>query len=244
MRLKLIVAYDGRPYSGWQSQADNNAVQDLVEGAFRKIVGERVVVHGSGRTDAGVHAVAQCAHVEVANKSMKPGDWLRALNANLPNEIRIMRATKAAGDFHARFSAKGKVYRYRIWNGPVLPPEEYGRAWHVPQKLDLAKVREVAANFVGRHDFTAFSANRGKDHEDRVRTIHRIAIAKKGAIVTATVEGEGFLYKMVRMLTGAMVRAGLGREDAGELKERLVKGGPRWNHVAPAEGLSLVRVLY
>lgn len=244
MRLKLIVAYQGEGFSGWQSQPDGNAIQDHLEAAFLKIVGTRVVVQGSGRTDAGVHAMAQCAHAEVADDSLTPAKWRKALNAHLPPAIRIMRIGTAEPDFHARFSAKGKVYKYRVWNGAVLPPSELGRAWHVVHKLDLAAVQAMAESFIGRHDFAAFSANRGDNSTDTVRTIHSINVGRKGDLLTFTFEGEGFLYKMVRMMTTAIVRAGEGREPVEALQARLKDGGPKWNHVAPAEGLWLMRVLY
>lgn len=243
MRLKLVISYDGTPYAGWQSQAGGDAVQDVVEAAFEKVAGRRVVLHGSGRTDAGVHALAQCAHADVDDGALAPPDWLRALNANLPASIRIMDASQAADDFHARFSAAGKVYRYVIRNAAVLPPLEVDRAWHVPKPLDEHILRQAAQLFVGRHDFAAFSANRGGAVHDTHRTIRDISAVRKGTLLTLTFEGEGFLYKMVRMLTGAIVRAAQQRESIDELRSRL-KNGPRWNHVAPAGGLYLVKVLY
>ena len=243
MRLKLTIAYDGGPFSGWQSQATKDAVQDVMERAFEKITGSRVVVHGSGRTDSGVHALGQSAHVDV-DGAMTPSDWQRALNATLPRAIRIMRARKAAEDFHARFAARGKIYRYLIRNGPVLPPHEVGRVWHFPQDLDFATFTQAARIFEGRHDFAAFAANRGATVKDTHRTIHRVTPARKGELWSVTFEGEGFLYKMVRMLTGAAVRVAQGREDIKNLSERLQVGAPKWHYVAPADGLYLVRVLY
>ena len=121
-RLKLTIAYDGSPFAGWQSQAHGRGVQDVIEKAFVDIVGSRVVVYGSGRTDARVHALGQCAHVDVPDGSLGLTDWRRALNACLPSTIRILRAQRAAGDFHARFSARGKIYRYGIRTSAVLPP--------------------------------------------------------------------------------------------------------------------------
>lgn len=244
MKLKLIVSYDGSAFSGWQSQADGSAVQDRMERAFANIVGSRVVVHGSGRTDAGVHALGQCAHVDVPDGALDPSGWLRAINAHLPPTVRIMRATRAPSDFHSRFSAKGKVYRYLIRNGPVLPPLEIGRVWHVPQHLNKSILQTAARIFVGRHDFAAFAANRGKKNEDTTRTIHRINVRADSSLISLTFEGEGFLYKMVRMLTGALVRVSQDRESIDDLKSRLSSGTPRWNHVAPADGLTLVRVIY
>jgi tRNA pseudouridine38-40 synthase len=243
MRLRLIIAYDGGPYAGWQSQPQGNAVQDLLEEAFWKIAGTRVAVHGSGRTDAGVHALGQCAHVEVFGK-MDPGDWQRALNANLPPTIRIMTSCRVGSDFHARFSAKAKVYRYLVWNRHVLPPHEFGCVWHVPHALDIEALRRAAAMFTGRHDFAAFSANRGNAAGQTVRTLRKITLSCRTGLIALTFEGDGFLYKMVRMLTAAMIRVAQRDENLDALRERLKKGAPKWNHVAPAEGLYLVRVLY
>jgi tRNA pseudouridine38-40 synthase len=243
MRLRLTIAYDGGPYAGWQSQAAGNAVQDFLEKAFREIAGTRVAVHGSGRTDAGVHALGQCAHVEVFGK-MDPLDWQRALNANLPPTIRVVGSCKVAPDFHARFSAKGKVYRYLVRNKPVLPPHEFGRVWHVPHPLDIGALRRAAAVLTGRHDFAAFSANRGKAVRETVRTIRKIALSCRAGLIALTFEGDGFLYKMVRMLTAAIIRVAQHPGELDTLRARLKRGAPKWNHVAPAEGLYLVRVLY
>jgi len=243
VKLKLLVAFDGTPYDGWQSQAGGGAVQDVIEGALKKISGGRIVLHGSGRTDAGVHALGQCAHFE-AGGSLSPADWQRALNANLPPTVRILRAGRVADDFHARFSAKGKIYRYLIRNAAVLPPHEVDRVWHVPHALDVETLREAAKIFEGSHDFAAFSANRGAPARDTHRRVREVSVSQKGTLLTLTFEGEGFLYKMVRMMAGATVRAAQGREAVEGLRQRLADAGPRWNHVAPAGGLYLVKVLY
>lgn len=243
MRLKLTIAYDGEPFAGWQSQTSGDAVQDVVERAMAKVAGERVTLHGSGRTDAGVHALGQCAHADVP-ENMTPQSWQKALNANLPPAIRIMRAQKARADFHARFSARGKIYRYLIRNGPVLPPHEVGRVWHLPHQLDFEAFSRTARVFEGRHDFAAFAANRGTEVKDTCRTIHRVAPVRKGELWTVTFEGQGFLYKMVRMMVAAAVRVSQGREPIENIRARLKGGEPKWNHVAPADGLSLVKVLY
>src|ERR1700682_2279097 len=161
-RLKLIIAYDGGPFAGWQSQSNGKAVQDHLEPAFKRIGGAPVRVHGAGRTDAGVHALAQCAHVDLANHRVPFDRWLPALNAVLPATIRVLRCQRVSDDFHARFSAKGKVYRYRIWSAAVLPPIEYGRAWHVTGPLNFETMKCAAATFVGSHDFGAFAASHGK----------------------------------------------------------------------------------
>jgi tRNA pseudouridine38-40 synthase len=245
IRLKLVLAYDGRPFRGWQSQASRDAVQDHLEAAFARIVGHRVVVHGAGRTDAGVHALGQVAHADVPSRRLPLATWLAALNANLPPEIRILRATRAAPSFHARFDARGKLYTYRIWWGPFLHPLEIGRAWHVPGALDLAALRAVAGQLEGTHDFAAFAANRGKPEPDTTRTIYSIAIQRRGALVTLRFHGSGFLYKMVRLLTGTLVRCAQGRAEPDWVAGLLAgKGASKTQFAAPAEGLYLTRVLY
>ncbi len=249
-RLKLTLAYDGRPFCGWQSQAGGGAVQDHLEAAFAKLCGIRVPVHGAGRTDAGVHALAQIAHVDVPRERLKPAEWLAAINSHLPPEIRLMRAQWAAPEFHARFSATGKIYRYRVWNGPILPPLEIGRAWHVFRPLDKDGLRACAGSLIGTHDFGGFAANRGIPSADTVRTLRRIEVkGRPGGLLTLTFEGDGFLYKMVRLLTGSLVRCAQGKaspEWLAGLLEPPLPGAPRLktSFAAPAEGLSLVRVLY
>lgn len=244
-RLKLLLAYDGRPFRGWQSQATKDAVQDRLEAAFAKIVGKRVVVIGSGRTDAGVHAIGQVAHASVPQGLLATTRWRDALNAHLPHEIRVLRVTSTRASFHAQFDARGKVYVYRIWNGPFLHPLEIGRAWFVPRPLELARLRESARLLEGTHDFAGFAANRGEPVEDTVRTIHRIRIVRRGSLLTLRFSGDGFLYRMVRLLTGTLVRCAEGRAEPSFLTEILTAKGRRKTHFqAPAEGLYLVRVIY
>ena len=250
-KLKLTIAYDGRPFCGWQSQAGKDAVQDFLEAALAKLCGgKRVPLHGSGRTDAGVHALAQVAHVEVPGDRLSPVQWLAALNAHLPPEIRVLRSQWAGSDFHARFSARGKRYIYRIWNGPVLPPLELGRAWHVYHPLEMERLRQGTGILTGTHDFGGFAANRGVPCPDTVRTLRQIHIAgQPGGLITLKFEGDGFLYKMVRLLTGSLVRVAQGKAELEWLNALLLPpepGAPRVksSFAAPAEGLYLARVLY
>jgi tRNA pseudouridine38-40 synthase len=247
-RLRLLLAYDGRGFTGWQSQAGRRGVQDALEAALAKITGGLVRVHGSGRTDAGVHALGQCAHVDVPRGKHQPAVWLAALNDHLPREVRVMKVTRARGGrtgFHARYSARAKRYVYRIWNAPWLHPLEIGRAWHVPHALDVDVVRRAAAMYVGKHDFAGFAANRGQEEPDTVRTITRATVAKRGALITLTFEGDGFLYKMVRLLTGTVVRVGQGKAEASLIRELLAGAGKRKTQfAAPAEGLYLAKVFY
>ena len=171
------------------------------------------------------------------------GQSRAALNANLPPEIRVQEARFVTEAFHARFSARGKVYRYRIWNNVVRDPFEIGRAWHFPGELDEKVLSEAAARIIGQHDFAAFSANRGKAPLSTVRTIRRVIIRKRGSIFTLDFEGDGFLYKMVRLLTGSLVRCAQGRAPLGWINE-LLAGKVKTSFAAPAEGLYLMRVLY
>ena len=246
-RLKLIVAYDGGPFAGWQSQAGGNTIQDHLETALETVTGQRVRVHGAGRTDAGVHAIGQCAHADVPLRSLDPERWVHALNASLPPTIRVLRTRYVSANFHARFSAKGKTYRYRIWNDRVLPPLELGRAWHIPARLDPDVIRVATATFVGRHYFAAYASNRGKPDHSTVRSITNARVHAGGKSITIEVSGDGFLYKMVRLMVGAVVRCGLGKMRPEEISERLARprAQPRGKQfVAAAHGLILVRVRY
>lgn len=245
VRLKLLIAYDGRKFRGWQSQATRDGVQDFLEKALAQLVGKRVVVHGLGRTDAGVHALAQIAHIDVPSGRVPLAKWASAINACLPHEIRVLRATRAAPGFHARFDAAGKIYTYRIWADPILHPMEIGRAWFMPVPLDFARLRGAAQSFVGTHDFASFAANRGQLERGTVRTIRTIRVVKRGPLITLRFEGSGFLYKMVRLLTGTLVRVAQGRLEPAFIQELLAAPGKRkTSFAAPAEGLYLTRVLY
>ena len=260
-RLKLIIAYDGTPFAGWQSQSHRNTIQDHVERAFERVLGKAARVHGAGRTDAGVHALAQCAHVDLPDERLSAARWSEALNALLPPTIRVLRCQYVSNDFHAQLSAKGKIYRYRIWLSSVLPPFEYGRAWHIPRPVDLTILRRAARQFVGTHDFAGFAANRGKSgrrgdtdssrrtvgeqEKSTIRTIYSARVRKTGPCVTIEFDGDGFLYKMVRLIVGDLVKSALGKVRIEDVATRLNSGqlsAPRF--AAPAEGLFLVRVRY
>jgi tRNA pseudouridine38-40 synthase len=254
-RLKFIVAYDGTLFAGWQSQTHGNTIQDHLECAFQQISRQRLKVHGSGRTDAGVHALAQCAHVDLVKGRLSLPRWTAALNALLPPVIRVLRCQYVSPQFHARFSAKGKVYRYRIWSGPVLPPLEYKRAWHITARLDFERLKRAANEFVGTHNFAAFAATREKKRSitavrrkekfDTIRTIQSIRVRRNGPRITIEIDGNGFLYKMVRLMIGAAVECALDKFPVEQIRSRLKtgRGGPT-RFAAPAEGLFLVRVRY
>ena len=243
-RLKLIIAYDGAPFAGWQSQSHRNTVQDHFERAFERVAGGAVRVHGAGRTDAGVHALAQCAHADVL-KFLPADRWVKALNALLPSATRVLRCRYVSEDFHARFSTKGKIYRYRIWTAPILPPFEYRRAWHIARPLDINILKSAAKHFVGTRDFAGFAANRGRPEKSTIRTINSVRVRQKGPCISIEFDGDGFLYKMVRFMVGALVKCAIGKMHVEDITVRLKSSEPgSARFAAPAEGLFLVRVRY
>jgi len=244
-RVKLIIAYDGALFAGWQSQAHRNTIQDHVEQAFERVSEKPVRVHGAGRTDAGVHALAQCAHVDLTGDRLSAARWTEALNALLPPTIRVLRCQYVPNDFHARLSAKRKIYRYRIWSAPVLPPFEYRRTWHVARPMDLKILKRTAKKFIGTHNFAGFAANRGKKEKSTVRTIYSVRVLQKGPCVTIEFDGSGFLYKMVRLMIGSLVRCAFGKMHVEEVAARLASSrADSARFAAPAEGLYLVSVRY
>jgi tRNA pseudouridine38-40 synthase len=213
--------------------------------AFFAILSEPVKLHGAGRTDSGVHALGQVAHVDVPHRKFSPAKWIAAVNAHLPAQIRVIRCQLVSAVFHAQYSAVGKVYRYRVWNDPVFHPLEIGRSWHVPQVLDLKTLVVAADRLSGTHDFASFAANRGKANETTTRTINQIRIRRRRELIAMEFDGSGFLYRMVRMLTGAIVRVASGREDLNWIDQLLSDPGKtKASYTAPAEGLYLVRVKY
>jgi tRNA pseudouridine38-40 synthase len=247
MKFKLIIAYDGANYEGWQTQKTGTGVQQVVEGALAKLFPSKPGLHGSSRTDTGVHALGMVAHFEIPAQDFKM--TLRklplALNAWLPEDVKVMAATRAPEKFHARFDAKGKQYRYLVWNHPGMNPLLRRVAWHVPQKLDLPQMRIAAKCFIGKHDFQSFAANPGYKKQTTVRTLTRCEVKKSGAQFTFIIEGDGFLYKMCRGIVGTIVQAGMGKFPAGDVKTMLAHKDRRVAGMsAPAHGLTLWKVFY
>jgi tRNA pseudouridine38-40 synthase len=242
--FKLTVTYDGTQYVGWQLQPNGETVQEVVELALAKIDGRAVRVHGSGRTDAGVHARGQVANCTLRTH-LPTATLLRALNANLPKDVRVVRVQETDTKFHARFSARGKEYHYQIDCGTVTDPFLRLYAWHHPRPLNVAAMRRAARLLKGRHDFSALSANPMRPVETNVRTISKLSIIKEGNVITIAVAADGFLYKMVRSIVGALVKVGEGRLTVEELRA-VVKAKKRSALVetAPAHGLFLWRVFY
>jgi tRNA pseudouridine38-40 synthase len=243
-RYRMTVAYDGSHYTGWQVQPVHMTVQQRLEEVLTSLSGETVKVHGSGRTDQGVHAEGQVAHFDLL-KSWQPAVLLKGLNALLPADIRVKRVARAKADFHARRSAFKKEYRYTIWNGGVMDPCRRLYATHVRKPLDIKAMQAAAQELVGRHDFAAFTANPNRVVESTVRKIEYLKVQKKGSVITVTVASEGFLYKMVRSLCGLLIRVGEGAVTTREVRE-ILASRIRTARVptAPPEGLSLWRVWY
>jgi tRNA pseudouridine38-40 synthase len=246
-KIKLVISYDGANYEGWQVQKIGTGVQDKVEEALAKLFPSRPRLHSSSRTDTGVHALGMVAHFEVpaGEVKMTPRRLLLALNAHLPEDVRVMSAVRAKAAFHARFHAKGKQYRYFVWNHPAANPLARRTAWHVPRPLDVKAMRAAAPLFVGRHDFQSFSPNQGYAKDTTVRTVRRCDIRKSGPMLTIIIEGDGFLYKMCRGIAGTLVQVGQGKFPASEIKHMLAKRDRRVaGMTAPACGLVLWRVYY
>ena len=247
--LKLILSYDGSEYSGWQIQPDAATIQGTLASAIGRLTGERVLPQGSGRTDAGVHALAQVATFSTAS-TVPVENFVKALNDVLPSSIRILESVEAPPDFHARKSAQAKTYRYRILRSPICSPFIARYVWHFPYPLDEESMAKVAALVVGERDFTSFAAvdsERGREDSEpsNVRTIMESWWKRDGEEFIYTVRGNGFLHHMVRNLVGTFVLVGKGTLQIDEIVRILESrnrssAGP----TAPASGLCLVNVEY
>ncbi len=244
-KYRVVIAYDGTGYSGWQYQDNALGIQQVVEEALAYLEGAPVRIFGSSRTDAGVHARGFVGHFRLT-KPIPPKNLVRALNSRLPESVRILKAAYAKAAFDARLSAKGKEYRYQLYQADILPPHlaPYWTFCHRP--LDLAAMREAAAHFVGTHDFLSFAANPNRELETTVRTIFSFEVRKAGHRYTFIVRGDGFLYKQVRSMVGFLISVGKGNEKPAAVKELLDGHPPRTARVetAPARGLFLQKVFY
>lgn len=242
-RLLLVVEYDGVAFHGWQVQPGGlPTVQEALEKALERMMGEPVRVIGSGRTDAGVHAEAQVAHADVP-RAIPPDKVMLGLNTMLPREVRVLGSAWAPEGFHARFSATGKLYRYRILDRPAPTALWRDRVWHQRRPLDEGAMRAGAAFLLGEHDFTAFRS--AGEEGSAVRELTTLSLEREEDLLTLWFGGNGFLKHMVRNITGALVEVGLGKRPPvwmGELLERMDRlHAPR---AAPPQGLALVRVHY
>ena len=241
--ILLTLAFDGTAYHGWQVQENAVTVQQTLQDAMEAVLKTRPPVKGCSRTDSGVHAYMYCCSFKTS--SAIPCDSLRrALNVNLPYDISVTDCNEVAPDFHARYSCTGKEYIYKIWNSENRDPFLNGYAYFYPKRLELERMRQAAAAFIGRHDFRGFCAS-GSDVGHTVREVSRFEIERDGCLVTMRVRADGFLYNMVRIMTGTLLHVSRGRISPGELPA-IIESGSRSlaGPTAPAHGLYLNRVFY
>ena len=247
--LKITLAYDGSDFHGWQVQPEHATIQGTLAAAMERVAGVKVLPQGSGRTDAGVHALAQVASCQI-EAAIPTQNLQRALNHVLPAAIRVLEVEEAAPEFHARKSARAKTYRYRIYRGEICSPFLARYVYHYPYPLHEPAVHAAAAEIVGEHDFTSFAAvdpERGREEEEEsnVRTIYSSEWTREAEEFIYTVRGSGFLHHMVRNLVGTFLHVGKGTLDPAAMK-RILEAGNRSaaGPTAPACGLYLVRVEY
>lgn len=240
----MSLRYDGTNYHGWQVQKNAVTVQEVFQGALARLLGEDVDIKGCSRTDAGVHANMYCVSAKIDSKI--PCDRLKmALNRFLPRDIAVTGAVEVPLDFHARYSCSGKEYVYKIWNEPVRNPFWHGRAFHYWYHLDVEKLDSAAKNFIGTHDFTSFCTLDKRNPENMVRTVKAFSVERNGGLVEMRVTADGFLYNMVRIMVGTLLRVAMGRIEPQEIPDIILakdraKAGP----TAVAHGLYLNRVFY
>ncbi len=241
--VRLLVAYDGSRFFGWQRQAGFPSIQEALEDALEAVVGERVAVHGSGRTDTGVHALGQTANFHVTTR-IEDRRLLPALNAHLPEGIAIRALETCRDDFHAQKDVRAKRYLYLLRTGPVRPPFAREFEHWTPERLDVASMKRAAAAFVGEHDFTSF-ASHGSPRKSNVRRVSAVHLRERRERVFFVVQGNGFLYNMVRAMVGTLIEVGRGKLAPPAIVEILRARNRRWaGPTAPAAGLYLLRVLY
>jgi len=242
-RIRIVLEYEGTNYSGWQVQNDRPTVQEKVEDAIEMITGGRFRVTAAGRTDAGVHARGQTAHFDTEAR-LSDREWIGALNAHLPEDIRVLDAREAGLDFDARRSATGKLYRYRVLTRRVAPAIDRERVWHVPVHIDEDSMREATRYLVGEHDFTSFKAA-GCASKNPVRVLKNIDIKRDGDLLVFDLVATAFLRYMVRNIVGTLIEVGRGKLTPSDVKRILdAKDRTEAGPTAPSQGLTLVEVYY
>ncbi|WZL75066.1 tRNA pseudouridine(38-40) synthase TruA [Clostridiaceae bacterium 35-E11] len=241
--VKLTIEYDGTQFSGWQKQHNARTIQEEVEKALVKLMKKEVKINGSGRTDAGVHALKQVANF--CEQFTIPIEKLPvALNGLLPCDISIQEAIEVEKDFHARYAAKGKKYIYKIYNAPLRSALLQHYAYFVPQTLKIEEMKKAAQHFIGQHNFKGFMAS-GSSVQDTVRNIHALEISCQEKLILIEVKGNGFLYNMVRIMAGTLVDVGKGKFSADEIPEIILsEERKKAGHTAPPQGLYLAEVYY
>lgn len=241
--LRLTVAYRGTAYHGFQVQQNAVSVAKVFQDAVQAVFGTRYDIKGCSRTDSGVHARGFVLTLRVT-ESIPCAGVVQALNQQLPDDIAVLDCTEVADDFHPRYNARGKRYSYRIWNAPCRNPFECDTALHLPRRLDDRLMHQAAQALVGRHDFSAFCASRGSVG-DKVRTVTRCEVTRDGELVTIQIEGDGFLYNMVRIIAGTLLEISYGKLPADAIPDILQSGDrARAGATAPPQGLCLEQVYY
>ncbi|MDH4163628.1 MAG: tRNA pseudouridine(38-40) synthase TruA [Nitrospirota bacterium] len=243
--IKIVLEYDGTNYHGWQSQegSGKTTIQQTIEKALHELCGEKVKITSSGRTDAGVHAFGHVANFNVVSL-LPPSAWAPALNRLLPADIRVLFSGEVPGDFHARFSAQGKIYCYRILNRKAPSALYRDRVWNVDRKLNVSAMRRAAEVLIGRHDFSSFRSS-GCGAKTAIRTLKTLSVTKHGDLVEIRLEADAFLMHMARNIVGTLVEAGLGRFSASDVSRILkAKDRTKAGKTAPACGLYLQEVHY
>ncbi len=242
--IKLTIEYDGKRYAGWQRLGDDEkTIQGKIEATLSQMTGETIEIIGSGRTDAGTHAKGQVANFKTSSK-MALNEMLDFLNRYLPRDIVVKRVEEMPERFHARYNAKGKKYSYYVWNGQIPTVFERNHSFYFPQTLDFAKMEEACQKLVGTHDFIGFSALK-KTKKSTVRTIQELSIQKEGQMVHVTFIGDGFLYKMVRIIMGTLLAIGTGKMQVAEIDEIFEKKVRKQaGETVPSQGLFLDEVYY
>ncbi|MBI3354782.1 MAG: tRNA pseudouridine(38-40) synthase TruA [Nitrospirae bacterium] len=241
--IKLIIEYDGTGYHGWQHQPRHISIQQAIKEKIEIIAKKKINLIGASRTDAGVHAIAQAANFRTRSR-MNEGEWQRALNSLLPPDIVIKKVDIVPPDFHARFSAKGKIYKYLILNQPVPSALYRNHAWHIPYPLKVNEMRKAAKSLIGRHDFSSFRAS-SCSADNPVRTIKKLTITKKNGFIKFIIEADAFLHHMVRNIVGTLVEVGIGKLPPDAIKTILrARDRKKAGRTAPPQGLFLVKVIY
>ncbi len=249
MNFKLLIQYDGTDFHGWQIQGSERTVQGELQRVLSLIENAEIAVAGSGRTDAGVHAEGQVANAKIS-KSFTPEKLRGAINGNLWRDVRVLNVEKVPDNFHARFSAKGKTYVYRVINAPVISPFWIRYAHHEARPLDVGRMNEATRLFLGEHDWTAFSSA-NSDSEDKVRTINEFSVESfwdtrsNSSLIEFRITGNGFLRYMVRSIAGTILEVGRNEKDFESIQTAIITGDRNLAGVtAPAHGLTLVKVYY
>lgn len=243
MNIKIIIEYDGSNYHGWQCQKNALSIQEVLEKAISNITGEQIRVIGAGRTDAGVHALAQVANF-ITNTKIPPEKLPLAINSQLPKDIVVKDAKIMPEDFHSRFWAKGKVYTYKIYNALYPSPFLRKYSYFFPLPLDVNKMSEAAKYFIGVHDFSAFRAT-GSSVKSTIREIRNLNIFKNGDLINIQVEANGFLYNMMRIISGTLLQVGLNQIKPSDIASIIEsKDRTQAGKTLPPNGLYLIKVMY